>query len=164
MNQSNLFQKYCIDTSSILDFWATRPETRPYHVQVKSFRSIWEYISKEVEKGAIIVPKIVADEIQPENSELKDWMDKHKKYFRDHDYCLNELAKINNKYPIYTEERGSLADAIVISIAKADDLTVITSEKYVSQHSKVRPQIPNVCSEFSVRWLRLPDFFKEVGL
>ena len=79
MNQSNLFQEYCIDTCAILDFWDTQIRTRPYHVKVKTFRIIWDHISSKVGSGSIVVPKIVADEIKtiPNNDELKEWLDKN---------------------------------------------------------------------------------------
>lgn len=167
MSQSNLFQKYCFDACAILDFWDVRPKTRPYHVKVKSFRTIWEHISSEVEKGTIIIPKIVAEEVKSEDAELKefnDWLEYHKKAFVDHNHCILELQKIVSKYPIYTSNKGSLVDAIVVAIAMSCSITVITSENYSTPHNPVKPKIPNVCEDFSVKWLHLPEFFKEEGL
>lgn len=167
MSQSSLFQKYCIDACAILDFWDTRPKTRPYHVKVNTFRTIWNHITLKVENGSIIIPKIVADEIssdEDEFKELNEWIDHHKKVFIDHNHCITELQKIVTKYPIYTTNKGSLADAIVVAIAMSCNLVVITSENYSTQHSPVKPKIPNVCEDFSVEWLHLPEFFKEEGL
>lgn len=166
MNQSNLFQEYCIDTCAILDFWDTQIRTRPYHVKVKTFRIIWNHISSKVASGSIVVPKIVADEIKtiPNNNELKEWLDKNKNIFVDHNSCIGELQKIVNKYPIYTTNKGSLEDAIVIAIAMGNNLTVVTSEIFVKQHSAINPKIPNVCEDFSIKWMNLPEFFEAEGL
>jgi len=166
MNQPNLFQKYCIDACAILDFWEIQNKTRPYHVKVKSFRVIWDYISKEIEEGSIILPKIVADEVKlvTDNPELKEWLKKHEKRFCDHDDSTEELQKIVSKYNIYTKIKGSLADAVLIAIAKTRGLTVITQEIYVKNQSMVSPKIPNVCEEFSVKWMNLPEFFEAEGL
>lgn len=167
MSQSNLFQKYCIDACAILDFWDTQPKTRPYHVKVKTFRSIWDHISSKVEDGSIVIPKVIADEIssdEDEFKELKEWIDHHKKILINHSHCIAELQKIVTKYPIYTTNKGSLPDAIVVAIAMSSNLTVITSENFSTQHSPFKPKIPNVCNDFSVKWIHLPEFFKEEGL
>ncbi len=166
MIQTNFFQKYCIDACAILDFWDTQTRTRPYHVKVKSFRAIWEYISSKVDDGTIVVPKIVAEEIKsiPGNDELKNWLDRNKGKFIGHSTYLGELQKIVQKYPIYTKDRGSLEDALVIAISMGNNLTVITSEVLVKQHSPIKPKIPNVCEDFSVKWMNLPEFFEAEGL
>jgi len=166
MNQSNLFQEYCIDACAILDFWDTQIRTRPYHVKVKTFRRIWDHISSKVNSGSIIIPKIVAGEIEAitNNSELKEWLNKNKKIFVDHNPYVGELEKIVNKYPIYTTNKGSLEDAIVIAIAMSNNLTVVTSEIYVKEHSAIKPKIPNVCEDFFVKWMNLPEFFEAEGL
>jgi hypothetical protein len=167
MNQSKLFQQYCIDACAILDFWDnTQSRTRPYHVKVKTFRVIWEHISSKIKLGAIIVPKAIAIEIGnvTDNEELKIWLKQNNKLFIDHSLYLKELAEIVNRYPIYTTHRSSIGDAILIAIAKANKLTVITSETYSKQHSPIRPKIPNVCEDFSVKWVNLPEFFEGEGL
>lgn len=167
MSQSNLFQKYCIDACAILDFWDTNPKTRPYHVKVKSFRTIWNYIASKVENGSIVIPKIVADEIISGNDdiqELREWLTKHKKIFVEHDFCVAELQIIVNKYQIYTTQKGSFTDAVVIAIGLSSNLVVITSENYSLQHNPVKPKIPNLCDDFGVKWMHLPEFFKEEGL
>jgi len=166
MNQSNLFQEYCIDACAILDFWDIQERTRPYHVKVKSFRVIWEYIASKVAGGEIIVPKIVADEVDAvsSNEELKLWLKSNRKRFVDYNRSIPALQKIVNKYTIYTTNKGSMADAVVVAIAMSSNLKVITSEILVSQHSPVKPKIPNVCNDFSVKWMNLPEFFEAEGL
>ncbi len=164
MNQPNLFQRYCIDACAILDFWDSQSRTRPYHVKVKTFRGIWNHISKGVEDGSIVVPKIVANEITTEVDELKNWLKNHKKVFISYSDCLIELSKIIKAYPIYSTNRGSLADAVVVAIAMTNNLTVITSEYFSIQPNKIKPKIPNVCDDFSVRWMNLPEFFEAEGL
>jgi len=164
MNQPNLFQQYCIDACAILDFWDAQIRTRPYHVKVEAFRRIWNHVSSKVESGSIVVPKIVASEITTQNDELKEWLDSHKKTFLSHNHCIGELQKIVNAYSIYTTNKGSLADAVVVAIAMSNNLIVVTSEVHSSQHSKIKPKIPNVCDDFSVKWMNLPEFFEAESL
>lgn len=163
MNQMSLLQNYCIDTSAILDFWDFE-NNRPYDIKVKKFRELWDHISSRIQNGTIVVPKAVAKELTPYNDELKEWKISNNRLFSDHDDCLGDLGKIVNKYTIYTTNKVSLNDAIVVAIASTRNLTVITSEKLAPNHSAVRPKIPNVCEEFSVNWLNLPNYFAAENL
>lgn len=54
--------------------------------------------------------------------------------------------------------------SVVVAVAMSSNLTVITSENYSTQHNPFKPKIPNVCEDFSVKWMHLPEFFKEEGL
>ena len=164
MSQTGLYEEYCIDTNSILDFWRVDSDkVGPYHVKVKSFRALWDYLTAEIEKGRILVLQCVAKEITPEDEELQGWLSSHNELFID-DECSLELKGIVSVYDIYTKTRGSLADAILIATAKHRGLTVITSELHVPNNGKFNPKIPNVCEEYSVNWLNLPDFFAKEGL
>ncbi|MBN2378532.1 DUF4411 family protein [candidate division WOR-3 bacterium] len=37
----------------------------------------------------------------------------------------------------------------------------MTSEKPISPDPNARPSIPNACKHYGVKWLSLPDFFRE---
>ena len=164
MSQKGLYEEYCIDTCSILDFWRVeRAKVGVYHIKVKSFRILWDHLAAAVENGKILLPECVAKEITIADDELLKWLSAHGGLFVNDD-CFNELKQIVDVYDIYTKDRSSLSDALVIATAKHRGLTVITSENHVQNHSKFNPRIPNVCDEFSVKWLNLPDFFAKEGL
>lgn len=164
MSQNGLFTSYVIDTCAILDFWGVEPfKIRPYHVKVRSFRTMWDHISHEIEEGRILVHKSVGDEIQSYDPELIDWLNTHKKYFVS-DGCQEQLSLIVNEFEIYTKEQGSLTDAIVIATAMARGITVITSENHTDNIKLSAPKIPNVCDRFDIKWLHLPEYFVEQGL
>lgn len=159
MGQLSLTQEYSIDACAILDFW--RPKSPPYDVKVRKFRSLWDYISKKIEDSTIVLPKMVADEVKTQNKELSEWIKAHKKFFVGYGDCVDKLSQIVNKYDIYTKSgKASFPDAILVAVSMGRNLTVITSERYVSTHSLVNPQIPNICEEFSVKWMNLPGFFE----
>lgn len=166
MSQSTLFQKYCLDACGILDFWEESPKTRPYHVKVKSFRVIWERISAMVSEGSIVIPRAVADEVGlvTKSSELQEWIEENKPRFVPTAEIADELGKIVNKHQIYTTNKGSFGDAVLMATALNRGLTIITSEILVSTPSLVNPKIPNVCNEFGIKWMHLPEFFEAEGL
>ncbi len=162
MGQLTLTQQYCIDACAILDFW--RPQRPPYDVRVKKFRSLWDHISDRIEKEIIVLPKAVAEEVLTENAELDKWLKEHKSLFVKNEDCVSELGKVVQMYDIYTKDKASLPDAILVAVAISQGLTVITSEKHVPVPSPYNPKIPNVCEDFTVSWMNLPGFFAAEGL
>jgi hypothetical protein len=167
MNQASLIGKYVIDASAIFDFWlVTGGVTRPYHVKVNKFRSIWDHITLLVENGTILVPDTVATEVVVADPELLEWVDSHKKGFVDSDSYQIELSRVVNDFQSYTLNRlNKLNDAKLISIAMGENLAVITSEHIITgTPSPMNPKIPNVCDHFSIKWVNLPEFFAAEGL
>lgn len=168
--QTDLFQvanqKYCIDACALLDFWGSIPGySRAYDVNVSHFQKLWKHIASEVDKGVIIIPKVIFNEvIKVINKEFKGWLDERKNFCVDDEDAQNELAEIVNRLPIYITTKASLHDAIFVATAKKRGLTVITSERKSFPVSEQNPKIPNVCEEVKVKWLSLVDYFKQAGL
>jgi hypothetical protein len=71
------------------------------------------------------------------------------------------LTEIVRRYPAYANNPRNLADPAVIALAKADGLTVLSSETKVTQQSERNPKIPNVCQEFSVPCLDIQGYCRE---
>ena len=154
-------QKYVIDANALLDFWGSiGGYRRVYDVKVKKFREVWEYIAAQIIDGTIILPDVVYQEVEgTTKTEFHEWLVKCKKLRFGHEDALNELAEIVNAIDIYTTDKASLPDAIIIAIAKNRNLTVITSERRTGNLCLTRPKIPDVCEKFGVKWMSLPQYF-----
>lgn len=159
-------QKYVIDACAMLDFWGSIAGfRRPYDIDIAAFRKIWEHIAQLVLDGVILIPEVIYQEVDKTTiKEFHEWLLKHKSLYVEYDDAIDELAAIVQKIEIYTTDKVSINDAIVVAIAKKKGLTVITSERKSSQLNLNKPKVPNVCDEFDVAWLNLPDFFKAEGL
>lgn len=159
-------QKYVIDACAMLDFWGSVAGfTRAYDVDILAFRKIWDHIAQLVLDGVILIPEVIYEEVDKTTvKEFHEWLLEHKSLYVGYDDAMEELAEIVQEVEIYTTEKVSTNDAIVIAIAKHKGLTVITSEKKGPALNLNKPKIPNVCDEFGVDWLNLPDFFKAEGL
>lgn len=144
-----LFTKYCIDTNIFLDFWNTDdPNLR---LPIDLHRSKWQFLVDSVERGEILAPTEIRDELVRNNSnELLEWVQSHSDMFID---CLgidgfeDSLSIVVNAYPAYTAERGDLGDSILIAMAKSLGLIVLSAEYRVTPHSPNKPKIPNVCDD-----------------
>lgn len=169
-SQANMFQeanqKYCIDACAVLDFWGSVDLfRRPYDIRVQGFRKLWDHIANQIDEGYIVLPYPIYEELRKTSKpELKKWLDARKSLFPRYDTAQNELAEIVNKFHIYTTEKGSLNDAILVAIAKQRGLQVITSEKKDKITNPTAPKVPNVGEEVGVKCKSLPEYFEENGL
>lgn len=157
-----LEQKYVIDSCALLDFWGSIPGyRRTYDIEVPSFREIWNKVAALVANGIILIPEVIFKEVDETTvEEFHKWLLSQHKKFVDYDDSLTELAEIVNEFKIYTTNKASLNDAILIAIAKHRGLTVVTSERKHDPTSYTKPMIPNVCEFFKVPCISLPDFLK----
>ncbi len=159
-------QKYVIDACSLLDFWGSlKNYRRVYDIDVALFRKIWEHIAEQIVDGTIILPTVIHSEVDKTTvKEFHEWLLKHKDLCINHDEATAELAEIVNKIPIYTTDKASLHDAILVATAKHRNLIVITSERKSPTLNLNKPMVPNVCDELGVKWISLPEYFIEEGL
>lgn len=159
-------QKYVIDSCALLDFWGSvKGYRRSYDVDVQSFRVIWNHMADQVANGIILVPEVVYKEVDKTTvKEFHKWLLSLKNLFIETDEAVTELGAIVQEIPFYTTAKANLQDAILVAIAKNRKLTVITSEHKEPSLNYKKPMIPNVCDKFNVKWLSLPQYFKEEGL
>lgn len=158
---------YCLDTSALFDAgirWYP-PET---------FHSFWDRLDSLIEAGRLKFPVVVAREATKKTHAVGQWVKKHQKdhpsAFVDLDSATQtSLRAISGKYPDWTAKGRNQADPIVVATAQANCWTVVTGEhpsvtlplaKPKKQH---KMKIPNVCDEFNVEWIGIPDLIKNEG-
>ena len=166
-NQTNLFNpRYCIDSNVISSFMKNDTEEWYSH----GFETQWKFIEKQLLNNIIIAPLEVRQELKSLfDSTLKlkpcveGWLKRHQHIFKDKDdNQLLTAGLIVNKYPAYSQNDNTVTDLMIVSLAKAQRLTVITLENRATTHSKKRPKIPNVCDEFGIKCVSVSGFFRDI--
>lgn len=154
----SLLARFSLDSSFFIDLWS-REGRFPRDI----FVGIWEALVEGIDKGEIIAPESVREELSDtDEAPLKRWLSEHGGMFVPLESGqLGPLTEIVRRYPAYANSPRNLADPAVIALAKADDLAVLTSETKVTQQSERNPKIPNVCEEFSVPCLDIQGYCRE---
>lgn len=151
----SLLARYSLDSSFFIDLWS-REGKFPRDI----FVGIWESLNEGIDKGEVIGPESVQEELSDTNeTSLTRWLSDHASMFVPLESGqLGALTEIVRRYPAYANSPRNLADPAVIALAKADDLTVLSSETRVTQQSARNPKIPNVCEDFSVPCLDIQGY------
>lgn len=154
----SLLARYSLDSSFFIDLWS-REGKFPRDI----FVGIWEALIEGINKGEVIAPESVREELSDtDEAPLKRWLSEHGGMFVPLESGqLGPLTEIVRRYPAYANNPRNLADPAVIALAKADGLTVLSSETKVTQQSERNPKIPNVCQEFSVPCLDIQGYCRE---
>ena len=145
---------YCIDTSALMDLTERYPDS--------VFQTLWKNIETLVSQKRLIAPREVFKEIIWD-TQLLAWAKKHKKMFRDLDAeQLQYVKEIEAKYPSLVDPAKTTPDAdpFIIALAKAENATVVTSEKPASPTS-TRVKIPDVCQGYGIKCMSLTEWFNE---
>jgi hypothetical protein len=127
-----------------------------------------------IEAERLKIPVIVAKEATKKTDSIARWVKKHQKdnpsAFVDLDGTIQtSLRAISGKYPLWTARGRNQADPIVVASAHALSLIVVTGEHpsimvpLVKPNKQHKMKIPNVCDEFKVRWIGIPDLIKHEG-
>lgn len=128
----------------------------------------WDWLDKScgVNVGTVVN---VRDELLEGNDDLAKWIKHRSKnpWFLnvDDEDTQREYKSIanyvnNSSYNFSAKEKFlSKADPWLIAKAKVSDAIVITQEVWVGD-AKKRIQIPNICSEFNVRYMNTFDVLK----
>jgi len=156
MPQSRLTEGYCIDTCALIDLWR-----RYYPPDV--FESLWQDIEKLVNKGNLVAPNQVYEEIERQDDELREWAKEHKDMFEKLTTDqIETVTEILENYPrlVDKEKTSEDADPFLITQAICRDWKVVTSEQS-SSHPNSPPKIPDVCDNYNVECYDLIDFFRE---
>jgi len=153
--------KYCIDTNVILNFWNLSADAdEPYGKDI--FKSQWAAVEEKIKSGEIVAVKAVGEELKRwDLNDLKRWLRANAAFLVDLDVDqLAAMRPIANKYGIYTQFKNFATDLQIMGLAKARELTVITSESKRATHFSSNPKIPNVCEEFDIKCVSLVGFFR----
>lgn len=132
--------------------------------------SFWNRFAELVQSGNLMSSDKVKEEI--ENDEIFDWL-KEKipsgffvpedvatlNYYRD----LQNWAANQNFTDAAKIEFATVADAFVIAMAKAKNMTVVTFEKS-NPVSKKKVKIPDACAAVGVRCCDLNTALRELGI
>jgi len=151
-----------------LDFWNIDDPNRRYGID--GFAGHWKYLEKLIAEGRIIAPVSVKEELlKSTNEKLQEWLKEHDHMFVELDgNSVSWLAKITQKYQAYTRSAFGRepTDAIIIALAKAEGLTVITSEQFRPTHNPEDPKIPNVCGDkdINVPCVNIRKFFADADV
>lgn len=146
--------KYAIDTSALLEAYVRRypPDIWP---------SLWQSkLDQLAETGLLVAPLDVYEDLRKRDDEIFAWVGQHKAMLIDIDQFEPELAGIMAEFPrlVHAKSGKSGSDPMVIALARARDLTVV-SEEGVSQINN--PKIPFVCNQIGIRHINLLEFIRE---
>jgi hypothetical protein len=154
--QQELFHKtvYCIDTSSLINL-------KPFRSDV--FPTIWSKLEGMIKNGELIAPLEVYGEIGRGKDKIYDWCKSNKELFRDvNEYQIQQLQEVKKQYDkVYWENeinKPKWADPWVVTLSICEHAIVVADEK------DTRNRIPAISSAFGLKYLKLIDFFKEIGI
>jgi len=148
---------YCIDTCALIDLMK-----KLYPPDI--FPSLWKDLENLVSYGRLIAPREVFKELEKysdKKDELLKWVKKNRRIFKElTEEQLQLVRDILQKFPNLIDPNKTVADAdpFIIALAISEGCSVITSEQLGSPE---KPKIPNVCNDYKIKCLSLPDFFRE---
>lgn len=154
-----LFNKYCIDSSALIDFWSES------EFPIALYPNLREKIIDGFEKQLIVAPTEVYNEINYMNNEVVNALGKFKNNFIEIDETqIVILKQIYNKYTKLATISKTEADPFLIACAKSRNLIVVTSEDRSVNPSTKSPKVPNLADEFGVKCMNLNEFFIDFGI
>jgi len=159
---------YSIDSSVFLDIWKGNRGAYPYDVHT----GLWSHICKLVDEGRIIAHQEVYKELKRhDDNKFQDWLKKNKDKFVINPPAANNATKeiINGYYSKFkngympSKKGGSAGDPFVVGLAYSQQCIVFSQEQPISEHQLSdahSPAIPNVCSEYKIKHVRINDFLR----
>ena len=159
MRELDFGNRYCIDTSALIDFSNQFKRTR--------YETLWQRIERMIQSKELISPLEVYKEImQSEDKEayLLQWSSKHKRnLFRQVDPEQAALMKrIVKQYPhLAPHEKVPpvFADPFLVALARIEGATVICNERFAKTGAPAR--VPDVCKSYDVKCVSLEVFMDE---
>ena len=156
-SQPGLFRKYVLDSSFFIDLF-TRDGSHPQDRYV----GLWQHFQGQIDREEIIAPIEVREELENNvDEELNRWLSRHRSIFVETSRPqLEVLQTIVRAYPAFTRGRENLADPAVVALSAAEQLAVLTSERYQQTPSAKFPKIPNLCEQHRVPCLGINDYLR----
>jgi len=120
--------------------------------------------------------EMVIEEIKDGNDELTKWITDHeydmkKKLIKiDHDIqkIFSKIANYieNLQFPPKSEKERFLskADPWLIATAKKFDYIIVTQEQFIKNINTKKIKIPNICSNFNVKYITIFDLLKQENI
>jgi len=154
---------YCIDTSALVNMKILYPED--------IFSSLWRNLESLINKGFLISPSEVLEELRKKDDELLKWALVHKTMFKDLDADqLEKVRSILRRFPGLVDFQKATPDADPFIIALAiceeqqrtlwDEHRIVISEEKPA-NSGARPKIPDVCKSYGVECISLTELFRK---
>jgi len=148
-------QRYCIDTSSLVNLHRWRP--------ARSHPKAWRGLGSLIDDDRLIAPRAVLSELGRREDALVTWARGHTSMFRRHTpEIVTSVSAIVKRFPdlIDINAAKDSADPFVEALARVestliDEITVVTDEKFAPGRSR----IPHVCQAFRLRYLSMHQLF-----
>lgn len=125
----------------------------------------WAWFAALGERGIVIVPEMVFNEVLKGNDALADWIKANKEAF----FCptiesLGSIGKVLAAYEVVTDValESMNADPFVIAHALACGGTVITNELANNATAARNKKIPNICAKLEVPCFTMSQFLWEL--
>lgn len=146
--------RYSIDTSALLEAYVRRypPDIAP---------KLWEeWLPDLVRNGHLLAAYDVLEDLALRDDGIHKWAKSHEEMFVEIDAFEPELKEIMGDYPrlVDTKRNKSGSDPMVIALAYANELSVISHENGGSAKS---PNIPYVCDQLDVRHIDFLHLIRE---
>lgn len=146
--------KYSIDTSALLEAYVRRypPDVVP---------GLWnDKFDQLIDAGSLVAAYDVLEELSKRDDGIYAWAKEREKMFIELDQYEPELKQIMADYPrlVDTKTGKSGGDPMVIALAHAQDLTVVSQEGVGSKKS---PKIPYVCNDLDIRHIDVLGLIRE---
>ena len=157
---------YVIDTNSLVEL--------SNHYPSATFHSLWSRLQELVDRGKLIAPRRVYDELLEYGgeSEVVKWATRNQKMFKDENSAefIQLLAEITNKHSnwVDVDSEKNKADPYIVALARLTkaNTRLTTGEVVVVSEESTDPKrlkIPSVCAEYKIRCIKLLQLFETEG-
>ncbi|MDI6619349.1 MAG: DUF4411 family protein [Clostridiales bacterium] len=138
----------------------------------------WQQMKIYIENGSIIIFDMVKNEIEKGNDELSKWIKgisitdlidhRDSKIIEKYSEILTyiQASKYYSSKALAEWSKSNIADPWLIAAASTYGYTIITFERPVSMDANnpsSHPKIPNICSEFKVKYNDLYYMMKQLS-
>jgi uncharacterized protein DUF4411 len=147
--------RYSVDTSALLDAWA-----RWY--KIGQFPTLWQKVDALIASGEMIATEAVLWELEKQSDDLHAWVKARPKLFIPLGADVQSVAKqILSQFPrlVDTRKGRNPADPFVIGLSMVNGIATVTGEHPTGKQN--RPNIPDVCAHFGIKWIGFPDVIAE---
>lgn len=148
---------YVIDACSLIE------ASKRYHLNKKTFKSIWEKFAEMFENGQLISSIEIFDELQ--DDDLREWVKAYKKCFKplSQEVQANVTKILKDNSGIInvknTKKSSSNGDPFLIATAMCENgqTIVVTEERSTKEFG-----VPKICSQYGIPSINLDAFLKEI--